>query len=99
MAAVILQGGDQFRDYLVSVWVVKAHGVDEEYLPIIKSNDNLLVFAGVSGGGGLVGSGASGGSGCLLWFGCPFGSGDLSWSPNILDISPQFTIECVKYKN
>ena len=32
MAAVILQGGDQLRDYLdvsVSVWVVKAHGADE----------------------------------------------------------------------
>ena len=43
--------------------------------------------------GGLVGSVASGGSGC------PLGSGDPGWAPNILDIFPQFTAECVKYKN
>ena len=57
------------------------------------SDLSLSLFTGIGVVGGLVGSVASGGSGC------PLGSGDPGWSPNILDVFPQFTTKCVKYKN
>ena len=50
------------------------------------SDLSLSLFTGIAVVGGLVGSG------------CPLGSGDPGWSPNILDIFPQFTTKCVKCK-